>query len=138
MKILTFSKEEHICKRNEFKQLIQQGKSFYQFPFRCVYLVFPSDELEIKLGISISKKNIKLAIHRNYIKRIIRESYRLNKHLLYSTYEKQPIKILLLLIYIDKKQPSYSTVELSVKSLLNKIIKIDFRNQIKNTNINDD
>ncbi len=137
MKIFTFSKKEHICKRNEFKQLVLQGKSFYHFPFRCVYLIKPSNELQIKLGISIAKKNIKHAFQRNYIKRIIRESYRLNKFIIYESFENQPMELALLLIYTEKKQPTYNLIETSVKSLLNKVIKIDSRNQLKNTTIND-
>jgi ribonuclease P protein component len=35
-----------------------------------------------RLGLAIAKKRVKLAVQRNRIKRIIRESFRLNQHVL--------------------------------------------------------
>lgn len=137
MKRYTFSKKEHICKRNEFKRLSLQGKSFYVFPFRCVYIVNPSDKCKVKFAVIVPKRNIQHAVKRNYIKRITRESYRLNKHTLYDYLDNQPVEILLLCIYIHKNQLPFYTIETSVKSLLNKMIKLDLINELKNTNIND-
>jgi ribonuclease P protein component len=137
MKLYTFSKKEHLCKQNEFKQLSLQGKSIYCFPFRCVYVLRKAEKFQTKIGISVSKKNIKLAVDRNYIKRLIRETYRLNKPILYSFYEKEPLELWILLIYTDKNLPTFSSINSSVNTLLNKIIKIDFKNQQKITNNNE-
>ena len=136
MKRYTFSKKEHICKRNEFKQLVLKGKSFYVFPFRCFYIINSSNEYKVKFAVTVPKRNIQQAAKRNYIKRITRESYRLNKHILHDYIENKPIEVLLLCIYIHKNKLPFHTVEISIKSLLNKMINLDLINELKNTNNN--
>lgn len=136
MKLYKFSKKERICKRNDFQLLSLKGNSFYSYPFRCVYIVNASDSFKIKIGISVPKKIFKLAINRNRIKRLIRETYRLNKHILYTTFENQPMEILLFLIYTEKKEMPFDILQKQFNLLLNKLILINFRNELKNTNIN--
>ncbi|NRB37341.1 MAG: ribonuclease P protein component [Pseudomonadales bacterium] len=41
-----------------------------------------NDKQAPRLGLVIAKKNVKLAVHRNRIKRIIRDSFRLHQHVL--------------------------------------------------------
>jgi ribonuclease P protein component len=42
----------------------------------------PQEDGDARLGLAISKKNCRLAVGRNRIKRIVRESFRLHKHTL--------------------------------------------------------
>lgn len=104
MKLFKFSKKERICKRNDFQLLSSQATSFYSYPFRCLYLVRPANSFIVKVGISVPKKNFKLAIRRNRIKRMIRETYRLNKTTLYTTFENHAMELLIFLIYTEKKE----------------------------------
>lgn len=43
-------------------------------------LSIKNDQEAPRLGLVIAKKNVKLAVHRNRIKRIIRDSFRLHQH----------------------------------------------------------
>jgi len=45
-------------------------------------LARPSETSHPRLGFVISKKNVRLAVNRNRVKRIIRESFRLNRQIL--------------------------------------------------------
>lgn len=54
-----------------------------KYPLRLVYVPVDANEVElIKMGVSVSKKYFKKAVDRNYYKRVLRETYRLNKNLL--------------------------------------------------------
>jgi ribonuclease P protein component len=70
------SKKCLLRKNNEFEQVYTQGKRVYGEGFTLIYL---GNELGYsRIGISIHRQ-IKGAVKRNRIKRIIRESFRLER-----------------------------------------------------------
>ena len=77
-----FPKSERLSLKNDIDNLFRSGQSFLSYPLRIVYLSVPENktsETSISVLISVPKKRIKHAVGRNRIKRIIRETYRLNK-----------------------------------------------------------
>lgn len=62
---------------------------------------------------SVPKKRTPLAVHRNKIKRMIREAWRLNKHMLYAELPASA-QCHLFFIYTGKAHPDYTTIEQSV------------------------
>lgn len=85
----TYPKNEKLKSKNTIDLLFSEGKSVSKYPLR---LVFVENTLEneqlIKMGVSVSKKYFKHAVDRNYFKRVLRECYRLNKHILVDNLEK--------------------------------------------------
>ena len=78
----TFKKEERVTGTKRIEALFAEGKSFISYPLRVVYLVHEHCELTgCSILVSVPKKRIKKAAHRNRIKRQIRESFRLSKDL---------------------------------------------------------
>jgi len=76
----TFDKTERIFLKKEIDGLFKQGDSFISYPLRIIYLnQKPLSGATVSVLISVPKKNIKRAVNRNRIKRLIREAYRLNK-----------------------------------------------------------
>jgi ribonuclease P protein component len=123
MKQYGFSKQERICKRDDFQIILTKGKSVYHYPFRCIYMWEDSSFFSAKIAVSVSRRRFKHAVDRNRIKRLVRESYRLNKHILYQYYADCNKSLNLLIIYTDTKIFPFSFIEKKFIGLTNKLIK---------------
>lgn len=110
----TYPKNEKLKSRNTIDVLFTQGKSVSKFPLRLVYLPLHLDQDEkIKIGVSVSKKHFKKASDRNYYKRVLRECYRLNKHLLVDQLDKP---YAMMLLYQSKDPLDFA--EINTKTVL--------------------
>lgn len=78
----SFRKAERLSKEKDIQELFDKGSSFYLFPFKVITMPSEGPDPFHQVLISVSRRNFKKAVDRNYIKRQIREAYRLNKHLL--------------------------------------------------------
>ena len=79
----TYPKKEKLKSKTTIDLLFSEGNSVSKFPLRLVYVENKEPNAELmKMGVSVSKKYFKKAVDRNYFKRVLRETYRLNKHLL--------------------------------------------------------
>lgn len=77
----TLPKSERISRKLILDKLFVEGKSFVVYPLRVVYLTnVEEQEAKTALVVSVSKKRFKRAVKRNFVKRRVREAYRLNKH----------------------------------------------------------
>jgi len=78
----TFPGPEKLRKRSLISKLFKDGSSFTLYPFRATWIDNPTDETTpVQVLISVPKYNFPNAVHRNRIRRLIRESYRLNKQI---------------------------------------------------------
>lgn len=116
---LNFPKKEKLKSQRRIEQLIAEGSSFKAFPLKVVILHDASLDHH-QAAFSVPKRNFKLAVSRNRIKRQMKEAYRLHKHLLTNTNGK---KFALLFTYIGKDKSTYAQLDTSVQNLLKKIIE---------------
>jgi len=122
----TFKKGERLSSEKSIATLFAEGDSFFQYPFKVVYKKEQSTyPFSVQLLISVSKRNFKKAVDRNKIKRLIREAYRLNKHLLYEGLAESKGSILLGFIYTAKTIPEFKEVERKIILILQRLIKGD-------------
>ena len=100
--------------------MFTEGKSVSKYPLRLVYKsgTFGGGE-KIKMGVSVSKKNFKKAVDRNYFKRILRETYRLNKHLLIDNLD-QPYSFMF--FYQTKDRLTYEEINTKTIQLFEKFL----------------
>ena len=113
----TFPKHEKLKSRKTIERLFTEGKSFKKCPVKVFFIEVENAEYT-QAAFAVPKRNFKLAVQRNHIKRKLREAYRLNKEQLIINNGK---KFALLFLYLGKENPDYSFLEQSVVSLLKKI-----------------
>lgn len=124
--VLTFRKEERICRKIEIDKLFNRGgsRSMAAFPVRLVYLKTDAEAgvPDVRVLVSVSKKCFKRAVKRNRVKRQLREAFRLNKGILYEQLEQQEgTALLIALIWIDDKLWPTSEVEKKVVNLMHRL-----------------
>ena len=105
----TYPKNEKLKSKTTIDLLFSEGNSVSKFPLRLVYVENKEENAELmKMGVSVSKKYFKKAVDRNYFKRVLRETYRLNKHLLINNLEKP---YAFMFFYQTKERLSYQEIE---------------------------
>lgn len=123
MPSFTFPKKEKLCGEIRIGKLFTEGKAFIAYPLRIVYKVSEEkNDSPVKIIIGVPKKKIKLAVHRNHIKRLIREAYRLNKADLLTTINNKGLQLHLAITYVSDKEQDFSSIQEKVKFAVSKIV----------------
>jgi ribonuclease P protein component len=115
-----YPKNEKLKSKITIGLLFSEGKSVSKYPLRLVYHSGAlGDEQQLKVGVSVSKKYFKKAVDRNYFKRLLRESYRLNQQLLKQQLD-QPYA--LMLFYQSKDRLSFEEINTKTVQLFEKFL----------------
>ncbi len=135
----TFRKNERLANFRLQAMLFSEGNSFFQYPFRIHWLSVSQDEkidkplkgkpihpdatfsYPAKCLISVSKRQIRKAVHRNRIKRLIRETYRKNKNRLYTFLNTESLVILVAFIYTAKTIMTYAEIASAMQKAMDKL-----------------
>ncbi len=107
----TFPKQNKLCGQLHIARLYKEGERFVAWPLRVTYQ--PTQE-ESQVLIWAPKSLFKRAVHRNHLRRLMREAYRQNQDLLDGHY-------LIAFNYMDKEQQPYALIEKAVCKALKKI-----------------
>ena len=114
--------EDRLKSRKSIDELFAQGESFSNFPFRILWRLTDADA-GLKAGFTVSSKNFKKATDRNRIKRLMRESYRLQKNELKIFIDGTGKSLHLFFIYTGKEIPDSDVVYEKTGTVLKRMLK---------------
>lgn len=118
----TFSKGMRLSSKKAIDSLFLEGNTFVSGPFRVFYRLHKPEHPDVSLcriAFSVSKKRLKSAVHRNLIKRRLRESFRLQyPHLLKPALEQSGQTLLLLCIYLPHEIKPWDYTKRKMEVLL--------------------
>lgn len=118
----SFSKYERLTGKIATEMLFTSGESFFSYPFLVLYTIVDLNAAApARLLISASKKKFKRAVHRNLVKRRMREVYRLKKNTFYDQLGDHHIH--LGLIYVGKDILEYDAMDKRMDKVLRGVIE---------------
>ncbi|NLV53444.1 MAG: ribonuclease P protein component [Bacteroidales bacterium] len=122
--VLTFKKSERLTSQLTIDKLFAGGNaSFSAYPLRIVYMKEEKKEENSlpKVLISVPKKRFHHAVDRNRMKRLTREAYRLNKHILETALAESNFHLIVAFVCVADTLPNFHTVNKSMKKALHRV-----------------
>ena len=96
----TFRKHERLIGRDLVKRVATTGKTVRMHPFRLTGLLLPLDTTApAQVAFAIPKRHVRLATQRNRMRRLMRETYRLEKHRWYELLREADTQCAWLLVF---------------------------------------
>lgn len=121
---LSLNKSERLKSKKLIDALFASRQSSFVHPLKVYYSWQPltPEYSPLLFSVSVPKKKIKLAAHRNKIKRRIREAYRQNKVPLHNKLtEDGRYQLALMFVHLSDKQTTYHKLEKVVVKLLRRL-----------------
>jgi ribonuclease P protein component len=112
----TLGKQERLKSKKLIEKLYSEGSSVKTFPLRMMFVqTAHTSDFPCQVGVSVAKRNFKKAPDRNRLKRLMRETYRLQKEIVYNNLE-QPY--VFMISYIGREEIKYEELYPKMEKLL--------------------
>jgi len=119
----TYGKKDKLKSRKEMEALFKQGKSFSVFPVKVLFRQPETAGYTLQTGVGAGSRHFKRAVHRNRIKRLMRESYRLHVAPLQQYLQERGRPLAVFLLYIDKVLPEQELLHQKMPVIIRRLIK---------------
>lgn len=122
----TFKRAERLKSRKQIKQLFAGGHSYAVYPLRLVWLPMEGGAVDVpvKFALTVAKKRIRRASHRNRIRRRIREAWRLHKQDLYQKIVASPDSFAFMIIFTGKEEEAtFANIERAMQTIIERFPK---------------
>jgi ribonuclease P protein component len=117
-----FGKEDKLKSRKSIQLLFKSGQRFSFSSYKVIWMLSPGHE-GCKTGVGASSRYFKKAVDRNRIKRLMRESYRLQKSRLDQYVTEKNLGLDVFIIYNGNNVPSYGLVFEKTGMIIERLIK---------------
>lgn len=123
-KKFTLNKNDRLKSRKLIEQLFKKGDKMHSGYFKAFYLNQTGSVNSLQLGVGVSGKTFKKAVDRNRIKRLIKESFRLQKNSLKDKLENHQKQLSVFILYTGNEVPAYREVYEKIGALIKKLQNI--------------
>jgi ribonuclease P protein component len=125
LKKFTLSRQERLKSRKQIDLLFRQGNHMNVFPLRISFIIEEvRQEDPLQFGIGVSGKFFKKAVDRNRIKRLARETWRIQKNSLKQILIDKGHRMIVFTVYTGRELPEYEVIRLAMESVIEKLCRI--------------
>jgi ribonuclease P protein component len=120
IKRATFPKSERLSWKRHTDRLFAEGKSFVSFPLRVIYLPVKKEPAAatVTVLVGVSKRKLRHAADRNFVKRRMRESYRLRKQDVFRSFAGGDEALLVAFLYLGAQKDSFAVIDAAMEKAL--------------------
>ena len=132
MKKYSLNKQERLKSQIFIKDLFTTSSSFGKRPLRILWnsREVSKNKSTCKIVVAVPKRNIKKAVERNRIKRMIKEAYRVNKIDILSFFNERNVECHLGILFVGKSMVTFENINEAMCILLEKLPK-EYEKHIK-------
>lgn len=123
-----FGKEFKLTGKKLLEEVYAEGQTLKEYPFVVKWKLIQNEKAAIQIALTVPKRNFKLAVTRNLLKRRIRESVRLNKHHLENKLKTEHKQLAIFVIYTGREVQKSAFIRKKISTILQKLESIPHEN----------
>jgi ribonuclease P protein component len=125
LKQFTLSRYERLKSRKQIDLLFSQGTHLNIFPLRVSYISGKEARDEpLQFGVGVSGRWFKKAVDRNRVKRLVRESWRVQKNGLKQILLEKQLNMIVFIVYTGRDLPEYDQIHASTARVIENLSRI--------------